>query len=133
MDKVFPDPARTIGCYVQTQNTEEGKPKFGKVIECTINEESTTKVASIADHKLSILALNSKTISKQKVSANTVKYLARAYLCNLSELSTERMPTVLLDALNITENINQQVVLIQVISTKALPNAANESVQSLTV
>ena len=32
-------------------------------------------------------------------SANTLKFLARAYLCNISELSTEKMSADLLAAL----------------------------------
>ena len=50
--------------------------------------------------------------------ARTIKYLARAYLCNISEICTEKMPPKLLDTLNTVDTESSYIVLLQTISTK---------------
>lgn len=120
LDKVFPDPMRTVGCYVQTS-----EQAFG-----TIKAVTPSACPSSLAVKLEIdpLAAKKGVITK---TASEVKYLARAYLCDLSEICISKMPSSLVSALDIQpERIaNSQdciatdkpskVVLVQTISTKA--------------
>ena len=67
--------------------------------------------------------------------ANKIKYLARAYLCKIEDLATEKMPNALLEALSLNKDPvsteeSRQVVLIQTISTKVQTQAQpNEDLQ----
>lgn len=59
LDKVFPDPTRTVGCYVQVMG--EGKPAFAQITACPKQE----KVAMITDCKVEIRSLSDETKSTQ--------------------------------------------------------------------
>ena len=96
LDKVFPDPTRTNGCYVQV--TGEGPSYFAKITDCP--EPVTSKQAThITDCKLEVKSLSDGVKSTQ--SAESLKYLARAYLCNINEIATEKLPPSLLNELNL--------------------------------
>jgi len=79
---------------------EPGQQQFGLIKECTTGDSSPV---SIADHKLLVKPAANSSATAKTYAANTVKYLARAYLCSLTELATEKMPQSLLEALNVTD------------------------------
>ena len=58
---------------------------------------------SIADFTLKVRStINGNTKQPIFVPANKIKYLARAYLCKIEDLATEKMSNSLLDTLNLT-------------------------------
>lgn len=58
----------------------------------------------ITDCKVEIKSLSNDTRSTQ--SAESLKYLARAYLCNISDITTEKLPASLLGELNLASADN---------------------------
>lgn len=148
---MFPDPARTIGLYVQTPGANDAKgTNFACIEDCTVAPSATEDSAEESKNKraetteLSKFVMTVRPLSGQSSTevfpATELKYLARAYLCNVNELSTEKMPATLVSALqkppqsadNDTggrtedreaggenEESAKQIVLIQTISIKA--------------
>lgn len=48
---------------------------------------------------------NSEQARTEELPANQVKYLARAYLTNIADISTDKMPTSLLEALDVEKSV----------------------------
>ena len=71
---------------------------YGRIISCA-NDKDTQQSATLADLKLKVKGLNNEAVNTH--SAGQLKYLARAYLCNIADIQTEKLPPSLLAELNL--------------------------------
>ena len=100
LDKVLLDPNHTVGCYVQLEDQSLGVTKSVKLVKSA--ESETSKLFS----QVAKGVLQEKSGEEAKCESSKLKYLARAYICRIAELNTDRMSPNLLQALKLTAGRN---------------------------